>query len=57
MIKTSDGPAIISIPTEPDTIFFAIATYILPGPTIFETLGMDSVPYASAAIPCAPPTL
>ena len=35
----------------------ASATYILPGPTILSTLGIDSVPYASAAIACAPPTL
>jgi histidinol dehydrogenase len=28
-----------------------------PGPTILSTFGMDFVPYASAPIACAPPTL
>src|SRR5690348_11936867 len=36
---------------------FAAATYALPGPTILSTRGIVAVPYASAAIACAPPTL
>ncbi len=30
---------------------------MFPGPTILSTLGMLFVPYARAAIACAPPTL
>src|SRR5436190_5885363 len=45
-----------SIPTEPNTSFFAAATYLLPGPVILSTRGIVSVPNASAAIACAPPT-
>ena len=56
-IKISLGPAIISIETWPNTCFFASATNALPGPTILSTFGTDSVPYANAAIACAPPTL
>ena len=41
---TSDGPAIMSIPTSPETIFFAAATNALPGPVILHTGLMDSVP-------------
>src|SRR6185369_3279491 len=55
-ITTSVGPAIASIPTTPNTIFFAAATYLLPGPVILSTRGTVSVPNASAAIACAPPT-
>ncbi|CJB11374.1 Uncharacterised protein [Streptococcus pneumoniae] len=51
----SDGPAIISIFTIPYTSRFARATYKFPGPTILSTFGIDSVPYAKAAIACAPP--
>ena len=46
-----------SMLTCPYTARFASATKILPGPTILSTLGIISVPYASAAIACAPPTL
>ena len=55
MIKISDGPAIISIPTVPNTLLFASATYAFPGPTILSTFGIVSVPYAKAPIACAPP--
>ena len=41
---TSEGPAIMSMPTSPDTTFFAAATYALPGPVILSTGAMDSVP-------------
>ena len=42
--QTSEGPAIISMPTSPETIFLAAATYALPGPVILHTGSMDSVP-------------
>ena len=42
--QTSDGPAIMSIPTSPDTTFLAAATYALPGPVILSTGRMVSVP-------------
>ena len=54
---TSEGPAIMSMPTSPETIFFAAATYALPGPVILATGAMLSVPYASAPTACAPPTV
>ena len=54
-IATSDGPAKPSMPTTARPLRFASATYALPGPTITSTGGIDSVPYASAAIACAPP--
>ena len=40
----SDGPAIMSIPTRPNTMHFTTATYALPGPTIFATGLMVAVP-------------
>ena len=49
------GPAIISMPTWPTTWRLASATQRLPGPTILSTRGTVAVPYASAAIACAPP--
>ena len=55
MIRTSVGPAIMSIPTSPTTWRFASATQRLPGPTILSTRGIVAVPYASAATACAPP--
>ncbi len=45
----------MSMPTVPNTRRFAAATYALPGPTILSTAGTVAVPYASAAIACAPP--
>ena len=42
--RISDGPAIMSMPTVPNTRRFADATYALPGPQILSTAGMDSVP-------------
>ena len=56
-ITTSLGPAMVSIPTKPDTSFLAVATYIFPGPTILSTLGIVCVPNVKAAMPCAPPIL
>src|SRR4051812_6608945 len=53
---TSDGPANDDgTPTRPATSRLATATYTLPGPTITSTGRIDSVPYAMAAIACAPP--
>mgnify|MGYP003314125407 CR=1 FL=1 len=57
IIKTSEGPAIMSMPTLPKTCRFASATKALPGPVILFTGEIVSVPYAKAAIACAPPTL
>ena len=54
---TSDGPAMESMLTCPYTARFARATNMFPGPTILSTLGTDSVPYARAAMACAPPAL
>lgn len=34
----------MSMPTSPETIFFAAATNALPGPVIFATFWMLSVP-------------
>src|SRR6187549_858713 len=45
------------MPQSDATSAFADATHRLPGPTILSTRGTDSVPYASAAIACAPPSL
>ena len=55
MIRTSVGPAIMSIPTWPTTCRFASATQRFPGPTILSTLGTVAVPKASAATAWAPP--
>ena len=55
MMRISEGPAIMSIPTTPNTCLFAEATYAFPGPTILSTRGMLDVPKARAAIACAPP--
>ena len=52
---TSDGPAIMSMPTAPKTSRFAVATQMLPGPTILSTRGTVAVPQAIAATACAPP--
>ena len=43
------APAIISMPTCPNTARLAAATYLLPGPVILSTLAILSVPYANAA--------
>ena len=42
--KTSDGPAGNSISTSPYTSFLAPVTKTFPGPTIFSTFSIDSVP-------------
>ena len=42
--QTSDGPAIMSMPTSPETSFLAAATKALPGPVILATGRMASVP-------------
>ncbi len=56
--RTSLGPAGMSIATPSElTISFALVTYWLPGPNILSTFGILSVPYAIAAIACAPPVL
>ena len=46
----------MSIPTSPATWRFASVTNRFPGPTILSTRGIVGVPYARAAIACAPPT-
>ena len=40
----------------PSSLVMAAVTQRLPGPTILSTARIVSVPYASAAIACAPPT-
>ena len=55
--RISLGPATESMPVTPKHSFLARATKILPGPVILSTLGIVCVPYAMAAIACAPPTL
>ena len=52
----SVGPARKSMAQSNETSFFATVTYAFPGPTILSTLGILLVPYAKAAIACAPPT-
>ena len=42
--RISQGPAIMSMPTWPNTWRLAAATYALPGPTILSTRGTDAVP-------------
>src|SRR5579884_296850 len=54
--SSSDGPARPSIEQAPYTCRFASVTHTLPGPTILSTRAIVSVPYAAAAIACAPPT-
>ena len=54
--RISDGPAGISMATSPNTASLAAVTKALPGPKILSTRRTDSVPYAMAAIACAPPT-
>ena len=44
------------MPQSAATSAFAAATYRFPGPTILSTRGTVAVPYASAAIACAPPS-
>ena len=43
------------MPTSPKSIFLAAVTKTLPGPHSMSTAGTVSVPYAMAAIACAPP--
>ena len=43
-MRISLGPATISISTTPYSSFLAVATKILPGPTILSTLGIRWVP-------------
>ena len=45
----------MSMPTAPNTWRLAVATKMLPGPTILSTFGTVCVPYANAATACAPP--
>src|SRR5439155_26041204 len=54
--RHSVGPGSASMPTWPKTMRLASTTNRLPGPTILSTRGTVSVPYASAAMACAPPT-
>ncbi len=56
--RISLGPATMSMPhTSEATSLFAVATKMLPGPVILSTRGTLSVPYARAAMACAPPAL
>src|SRR5665811_1432983 len=56
-MTTSLGPASRSTVTYSLTMRLAAATYRLPGPAIIRHRGTVSVPYAIAAMACAPPTL
>ena len=51
------GPAIISMSTRPKSCFFRLGDVDVARPTILSTRGSVSVPYASAATACAPPTV
>ena len=51
IISTSEGPAIMSMPTAPNTSLFAAATYALPGPVIMSTFGMLSVRTRAPLLP------
>jgi hypothetical protein len=51
------GPAWKSIAQSGATSALAAATHALPGPTILSARVIDAVPYASAAMACAPPSL
>ena len=42
--RISLGPAIMSMPTWPNTLRLAVATKMPPGPTTLSTAGMVSVP-------------
>jgi hypothetical protein len=55
MMRTSVGPAIMSMPTWPTTCRLASATHRFPGPTILSTRGTVAVPKASAPTAWAPP--
>src|SRR5581483_6911775 len=58
--STSEGPAGMSHAAPAGsaaTACLAAVTQALPGPKILSTLGTVSVPYARAAMACAPPTL
>ena len=50
MIKTSDGPAKLSIPTFPKTFFLAVATYMFQVLQFYQHILTVLVPYASAPI-------
>ena len=56
MIRTSLGPASMSMPTMPMRRRFAVVTKMLPGPAMQSTRRMLGVPYASAASAQALPT-
>ena len=56
MTAISLGPGKRSIPTAPKTCRLASTTQALPGPQIFSTGRMLSVPNAIAATAWAPPT-
>lgn len=55
--QTSDGPAGKSMSTLLRSIILAPVTNTFPGPTIFWTGSIVSVPSAIAAMACAPPVL
>ena len=58
--STSDGPAGRSSAAPSGSVAtssLAAVTHALPGPKILSTFGTVCVPYAIAAIACAPPTL
>jgi hypothetical protein len=57
MMAISEGPAKTSIPTWPNSIRFASATNLLPGPTMMSAGRPVNSPCAIAAIACTPPSV
>ena len=53
----SEGPAKTSMPTWPNSMRFASATNLLPGPTMMSARLPVNKPYAMAAIACTPPSV
>ena len=54
---TSDGPANTSMPTLPNSMRFASATNLFPGPTMMSAGLPVKRPYAMVAIACTPPSV
>ena len=57
MTATSEGPANTSMPTRPNSVRFASATNLLPGPTMTSAALPVNRPKAIAAIACTPPSV
>ena len=54
-IRLSVGPAIMSMPTRPNSMRLASATYWLPGPISRFAFGRSNRPNVIAATACTPP--